>query len=457
MRFFAAEALEEALRCYRESRELCVDLVADSDDAELECDATAGADVTPRLSAAAATPAGALVRAEFNLGMALVERKRYDDAVSHFRAVEEGCRELVRLAGWKAGVSEDADPGVDDVEAAEGSSWRAVFLREDVAGLGSLYASSLVMLGECSASPSSGTPARGGPGRNTPLQPLGFAASATSLHLRNAVHTYEKAVDVFLALGGGNAAGAMDPLERLVGVLRLQGGERDLLRAEALCGRVLGKLEASKKSSGGEGTGRQGNPGNESDEGDGGGELSADVGEVRREIEGLRLRRVGRKGIARTLPENRGAVAAERQRLEGEDDGAGRLRDPNVDGKRSETGSPLHDDDELQQETGRDEYLREPTVVRRRFHYRGRGGRFPGRSREEVDRSGRLAIASALQRSSRVIENGRSASHGIQGRDVIGPKDTKLAGEFPRSSAGSETKKNQKKTLLVQSNFQINP
>lgn len=276
VQFFADEALKEALHCYRECRELCVDLIADEEEeVERRGDATVGVQLSPKPSEAASTPTGGLIRAEFNLGMVLVEQKRHDDAIGHLLAVEDGCRKLAGISS--AEDAADSVPGslerrFGNIEGHpesgihEGSltvresnndtNWKAFFSREGASELGGLYASSLEMLGECWISASSTRLAArfetlsrllhqardeaSGAESAKPLLPLGALISTAPARIKAAVATLEQAVDAFLMIDGGDATGALDALKRLIRVLRLQGGERYFLRAEALCDRVSG-------------------------------------------------------------------------------------------------------------------------------------------------------------------------------------------------------------------------
>lgn len=289
MRFFASEALDEALRFYRECRELAVDLVAESDDKNAGAESGARPAVRPdadtrgfpSLAAAASTPTAGLVRAEFNLGMALTERKRYGDAVAHLSGVGDGCRKLARMAETATSAAGPGD-----------TAWEEPFLRENASDLGGLYASSLAMLGECraSSSPRSGTP----PSDAQAPAALGLAAVTPAGRLGIAVETLARAVDSFLALGGGGGdpGGALDPLERLARVLRLPGGEAFLGRAEALCDKVLGALVTRRGSHGGAGGGadRDEDRSSHSSTRDSDRDVTGEVEGMREEIRELRRR-----------------------------------------------------------------------------------------------------------------------------------------------------------------------
>lgn len=296
MRFLAEEALDEALRCYRESRELGVDLVADGGDDREESDQGIDDGGASRSNAA-----GGLLRAEFNLGMALVEQKNHGDAIEHLLAVGDWFRQLVRSTSDTA-AAETAGGGLGRGDAAQGHapgearqgregetrriegagtsssslSYEKTFLLLGEGGsseLGGLYASSLALLGECwasatpppfAASSSCSTskipnPAptsnherqkraravdgaddednvvrtRASPQVPQVPKPLGALPGASPVRLNAAVDALEAAVGAFLALG--DPAGALDPLERLARILRLNGGERYFVRVETLC------------------------------------------------------------------------------------------------------------------------------------------------------------------------------------------------------------------------------
>lgn len=167
VRFLADEALGAALRYYRECRELCVDLVADSSESVDRGGRGSGSPAEAGAAAADAAAAAAsslcLLRAEYNVGMSLFEQEKRADAVQHLSAAGSIFRDL-----FSGGVSKTQQRGWSgeggrrgatshrsrlDVEASILAAWKAaVPEEEDLADLGGVYASSLFLLGECLAS-----------------------------------------------------------------------------------------------------------------------------------------------------------------------------------------------------------------------------------------------------------------------------------------------------------------
>lgn len=275
VRWFADEALEAAIRYYRESRELCVDLLADtSEDCNgLTSDRGGGDGWSGTADESLLAAAGShLLRAEYNVGMALFEQKKYAGAIPHLSAVGEGFRKLVnpttttnaaRKGVGTSGASEDqrarkiGDGGTHLLSAA---SWKAALDQEGMSDLGGLYALSLDLLGECLAScplPSdkngqtrtetqsrAGSTDTGVAPTAACIVPLGASSGTPRDRLIASVGALEASVEAFIAID--DAAGALEPLKRLVGILRLMDGGgrggRYISRVEALHDRVRAAL-----------------------------------------------------------------------------------------------------------------------------------------------------------------------------------------------------------------------
>lgn len=277
VRFIADEALEEAVRYYRECRELCVDLLADVED-----EGNGRFDQSDEASQTAIDESrSTLLRAEFNLGMALVEQKDHADAVPHLLAVQERFHELSTTSN------------AEREKTARGTGTEAGGAASDLTGL---YASSLVRLAECytssstlpsmptsSTTPNAHNKDSGRDGRRAATgnaaaittggpTPLGAPTAPAPARLNAAVEALEKAAHTFLDIG--DPGGALEALERLVRILRLLGhskggGERYLSRTEALCNRTSRALPPPPLSATG---GRRGEGGGEGDGADGFGE-----------------------------------------------------------------------------------------------------------------------------------------------------------------------------------------
>lgn len=177
VRFLADEALQEAIRCYRESRELCVDLAADTVENLIgDDDGIIGgkSDGQFQLSVEATATSVALMRSEFNVGMALVEQKKHAKAIRYLSAAADGFRDLVsrrlssvHFSASKMRLKNDSNSSEHDVAGVEGlgeggvvgvrmsieASWNAsvacVLHQEGLSDVGGLYASSLFLLGDC--------------------------------------------------------------------------------------------------------------------------------------------------------------------------------------------------------------------------------------------------------------------------------------------------------------------
>lgn len=316
----ADEALETALCYYRESRELCIDLAADrnceGDDDErlrgfpgvsIETATILSPPGTEASRASAAATCGALLRAEFNVGMALVEREEHGDAVRHLSAVGErfweifqklipekepsGDRGAARRGPLTAAALSRPEAGGDagtvrrngsSMEGAGKVSWStAVLDREGFSDLAGLYASSLFLLGECLAlcsapSSCSSPPAlladarHRGVLRSTPTcgatlsapravtsgpQDAADAVAAVAeqprARLDAAAETLEASTEAFLNID--DPAGAVGPLAKLLEILELigdegEGRERVVSRAETLCNRASTCLSSDQVS-----------------------------------------------------------------------------------------------------------------------------------------------------------------------------------------------------------------
>lgn len=269
LRFIADEALEEAVRYYRECRELCVDLLADLE--EREGDTFDPSDEASKT--AIDESRSTLLRAEFNLGMALVEKKAQADALPHLLAVQQRFRELstvsasasVRSAAGATNATTATPETTATTTEAEGEKTTRggeIQAGEATSDLTGLYASSLVLLAECYASSSAlpalplfsstlssvhdrddgrddrGTAATATTGCPTPL---GAPTAPMSARLSAAVKALETAAHTFLDIGDPGAA--LEALQRLVKILRLLGysrgsGERKVSRVEVLCDRA---------------------------------------------------------------------------------------------------------------------------------------------------------------------------------------------------------------------------
>lgn len=235
--FLADEALDEALRFYGESRELCVDLVAESGEnggagrQAGEISEVSGEDGGPAVEAAgreaaAAAAAGCLLRAEFNVGMSLFEKEKLAEAEPHLADAVRIFRELflgttTASESGRAAVREAGEGGRGSVVTVRGgrdrevgvramAAWKAaVQAQEELAGLGGVFASSLSLLGSCLLAPS--------PCPSSAAAPAEGRENET-LH-RRALETLEASVEAFLEIDDHGRA--LDPLLKLVEALRL--------------------------------------------------------------------------------------------------------------------------------------------------------------------------------------------------------------------------------------------
>ncbi|CAN0209763.1 unnamed protein product, partial [Hapterophycus canaliculatus] len=273
--FLADEALDEALRFYGESRELCVDLVAESGEGggggptvgEFSAHLGEGG---PAAVAAREAAAGCLLRAEFNVGMSLFEQEKHPEAEPHLAAAvsifrelfagktraSESARAAVREAGgggerggkgWGGEGSTATGRGSRgrEVGASAVAAWKtAVLAEEDLAGLGVVYASSLSLLGSCLLAAREPSPA--------PSAATAVAGREEALR-RRAMETLEASVEAFLEID--DPARALDPLLKLVEALQLAAngeGDQRLLQMETLCDRVSSGLLPTEEESGGD-------------------------------------------------------------------------------------------------------------------------------------------------------------------------------------------------------------
>ncbi|CAM9680052.1 unnamed protein product, partial [Scytosiphon promiscuus] len=302
--FLADEALDEALRFYGESRELCVDLVAESGEGGAGDGRTTG-QAPPALgedetgstaaaaAAAAAAVAGCLLRAEFNVGMSLFEQEKHAEAEPHLAAAARIFRELFADAARASKTGRPCGSGEGEVGASAMSSWKAaVPAQEELAGLGAVYASSLSLLGSCLlASCATSTP--------TPAAPSGCAGREEEALRRRAVETLEASVEAFLEID--DRARAMEPLLRLVEALGISAdGESDrrLSVTEGLYDRVSSGLSLSP-------------PPGEAPDAEEDGDLEyerSQLEQIREAIAGLRARRVKEVGPGGESEGGRGAT-----------------------------------------------------------------------------------------------------------------------------------------------------
>lgn len=328
VRFLAEEALAEAVRCYRGCRELCIDLMADLCDND-NCN-DEKSQVPPNIhgnaadcggaassSSTAATAArGSLVRAEYNLGMALVEQKMFRDATPHLSAVGEGFKKMVNEGSAATGPGTEEGRSTPDIAEPffSPSVWKAALTvhPEGISDLGGLYASSLALLGECfaSSSPFCSSPSSlaevGGiaavhreedtaaAAHSTSL-PLGMSVNPRGDRLVTAVGTLQASVEAFLSVE--DPAGAVDALERLVRILRLFKGreERYLVRATNLCDRVS-SAAAPRSTSGGHGCDADGSAGEGEPHNNDNDDLELEIDQVREKIKALHIRLGGSGG-----------------------------------------------------------------------------------------------------------------------------------------------------------------
>lgn len=148
-----------------------------------------------------------LLRAEYNVGMSLVEQGKFVDAVPHLLAVGEGFRGLAQSARVKNPYPEGDDAERNNIGGGRGDKgsvalacadkidpvplalWVAALERDDVSDVGGLYASSLNLLGEC-------------------------LLSIPSRSLTAAVGVLKASLEAFIAVG--DPVGATEPLEKLV-------------------------------------------------------------------------------------------------------------------------------------------------------------------------------------------------------------------------------------------------
>ena len=331
VRFLADEALDAALRYYRESRELCIDLVADSGEG------AGGHGGGAAAAGATAAASGCLLRAEYNVGMSLLEQEKRTEAERHLSAAVSIFRDVFAAGAPKEAESESAPPagagagaGAWGAEAGGGvtavardsrasmAAWKAaVLVQEDLAGLGGVYASSLFLLAECVASSSSSSSREGGP-------------------VEAVAGTLQASAEAFLDIG--DPARALDPLLKLVEVLRRsddddnddggnddddrdRGGEVFLSAVEALCHRVaLGLPGPAEDAPGAAGGGSGGDGGGDDPE-----EERLQLEQVRGEIADLRAHRGG--GVVSSERSERGqqevvASPLHQQKRGGVSDGA---------------------------------------------------------------------------------------------------------------------------------------
>ncbi|CAM9894019.1 unnamed protein product [Ectocarpus fasciculatus] len=322
VRFLAEEALEAALGYYRESRELCVDLVADSVDGGSAKSSNSAAAV------AAAAASGCLLRAEYNVGMSLFEQEKRGDAERHLSAAVKIFRRLfaagrAQTGSFHPGAASAGEGGratASDEAAAAASTldaWKAVARKQEgLSGLGGVYASSLYLLGECLASSCVPSSALGGErGENDSRQGRRKIAAET---LRASAEAF---------LGTGDHSRALPPLLRLVEVLRCppggagrrHGGEDEVHRRSL----ILGVEELCDRAS----SGLRLPSGGDADGDDPADEDRLQLDQVREGVAGLL--RAARGGVSGE--EEAGAAAAagaeraEREQHEGgEPDGRGR-------------------------------------------------------------------------------------------------------------------------------------
>lgn len=237
-----------------------------------------------RFSAAEEAACGSLMRAEYNLGMALVEQKMFREATPHLSAVGDGFKKMVKGNSATPGRGKEEERSTSDVAEPFFSSsvWKAALIErpEGMSDLGGLYALSLALLGECfaSASPSrlsssslaeirgtaaaprEGDAAAAAAAAQSTILPLGTSVAPRGDRLATAVETLEASVEAFLSVE--DPAGAVDALERLVRILRLFNGgeERYYMRAKTLCDRAS-SVAALCSSGGGQGCGADGSAG----------------------------------------------------------------------------------------------------------------------------------------------------------------------------------------------------
>lgn len=297
----ADEALQEAVRFYRECRELCVDLLADVEDEKGDAffQRQSHGDVAAAAKAISESRS-VLLRAEFNLGMALVDQKNHGDAVPHLLAVQEGFRELAKTSPMLSSPAGSVD---DPTQTGDGAS-----------DLKSLYASSLALLGDCYASSSAASMplsailqadnqgyGREGrkPGNDTAAtskapMPLGAQSGPTPARLSAAIEALEKAAYTFLEIR--DAGGALDVLDRLVKILRLLGHSRGgacyVSRAETLCDRASHALSLlrSRERAGSGGSEEEDANNAEHESAEAGLDLKQDLQQIRDDLFNLRER-----------------------------------------------------------------------------------------------------------------------------------------------------------------------
>lgn len=328
VRFLAEEALAEAVRCYRGCRELCIDLMVDRCDND-NCN-DEKSQVPPNMhgntadcggaasssSITATASRGSLVRAEYNLGMALVEQKMFRDATPHLSAVGDGFKKIVKEGSAATGPGTEEGRSTPDIPEPffSPSVWKAALTvhLEGISDLGGLYASSLALLGECfeSSSPSSSSsssPADVGgiaavhrevdtaAAAHSTTLPLGMSVNPRGDRLVTAVGTLQASVEAFLSVE--DPAGAVDALERLVRILRLfKGGEEPYLaRAATLCDRVS-SVAAPRSTNGGHGCDADGSAGGGEPHNNDDDDLEVEIDQVREKIKALHVRLGGSGG-----------------------------------------------------------------------------------------------------------------------------------------------------------------
>lgn len=398
VRFLADEALEAALEYYRESRELCVDLVADSVDGGFAKSSNGG--VSDSAAAAAAVAAsGCLLRAEYNVGMSLFEQEKRVDAEQHLSAAVKIFRRLFAAGGAQTGSFQPAGGGEGERAAASVgaaaaaastlNAWKAAARKQEgLSGLGGVYASSLYLLGECLASSC------------VPSSALGGEQGASDGPRKIAAETLRASAEAFIYTG--NHSRALAPLLRLVEILRrLPGGagrhdgeEEEvhrlglILAVEELCGRASSGLRLPTEGSSGD------TDGDEPDED----RLQLD--QIREGVAGLlRSARGGVSGEEDAAAAAAGAERTEREQREG--------GDPDVRGRPD--ASEGHNNSPQQQR-----------------HAAGEGVGSPPSSPPPFRRVGPVPTSAFAQRRRRA-----RAARGGGGRNVLG--------KFSRDSSASSS------------------
>lgn len=192
-----------------------------------------------------------LLRAEYNVGMSLVEQGKFVDAVPHLLGVGEGFRGLARSARVKNPYPEGNDAERNNIGGEGGDKgsvalecadeidpvplflWVEALERDGVSDVGGLYASSLNLLGEC-------------------------LVSIPSRSLAVAMGVLKASVEAFIAVG--DPVGATEPLEKLVDLAHRKPrgeeiGRRFCSTAEALGRATSEALRKARKDGSSEGVG----------------------------------------------------------------------------------------------------------------------------------------------------------------------------------------------------------